>query len=201
MSKPSRSASGQRNKIIFADSLQHQERRRAVAAVDHEVRAFRPHRECLAGSEADFLLGIAEEDADPSMEDVERVLDIVVVVPGHFLLRGDLNLVDPEAGAFGVRGPPLDLVQMARVLQRFHDDPLESKIPRRQYIAAEGRGSCGLRYGFRGMTSASPVSRRDLRLLRISGQPSVTAPDVAPPPGNWSSVTVSLHTSPIGSIS
>src|SRR6266699_1214573 len=179
MSKPSRSASGQRNKIIFADSLQHQERRRAVAAVDYEVRACGPHRECLAGSEADFLLGIAEEDADPSMEDVERFLDIVVVVPGRLLLRGDLNRVDPEAGAFGVRGPPLDLVELARVLHRFHDDPLESKSRGAQYIAAEAKGSSRrLRYGFRGMTSASPVSRRDLRLLRISGQPSFTASKV-----------------------
>src|SRR5437016_6456290 len=156
---------GQRNEVVFADSLQHQERRRGVAAVDHQVRAFRPHRERLAGSEADFLLGIAEEDADLSLQDVERVLDVVVVVPGHFLLRRDLNLVDPEAGAFGVRGPPLDLVELARVLHRFHDDPLESKSRGAQYIAAEAKGSSRrLRYGFRGMTSASPVSRRDLRL-------------------------------------
>jgi len=48
------------------------------------------------------------------MEDVERVLDVVVVVPGHFLARRDLNLVDPEARAFRMRGPPLDLVEMAR---------------------------------------------------------------------------------------
>src|SRR5713101_2284116 len=127
MSKASRSVSGQRNKIVFADSLQHQERRRGVAAVRHQVRAFRPYRECLAASEVDFLLGIAEEDADPSLEDVERVLDIVVVVPGHFLARRNLNLVDPEAGAFGMRGPPLDLVETARILHRFHDGPLESK--------------------------------------------------------------------------
>src|SRR2546423_7098294 len=192
---------GQRNEVVFADSLQHQERRRGVATVDHQVRAFRAHRKCLAGSEADFLLGIAEEDADLSLQDVERVLDVVVVMPGHFLLRRDLNLVDPEAGALGVRGPPLDLVEMARVLNRFHEDPLESKSPGTQYIAAETKGSCRLRYGFRGMASASPVSRRDFKLLRISGQPSFTASSVAPPLGNWSCVTVSLHTSPIGSIS
>src|SRR5437879_3677425 len=201
MSKASRRYSCQRNEVVFADSLQHQERRRDVAAVDHEVRASRSHRERFAGSEADLLLGIAEEDADLSVEDVERVLDVVVVVPGHFLLRRDLNLVDPEAWALGVRGPPLDFVEMARVLHRFHEDPLESKSRGAQYIAAERKGSCCLRYGFRGMTSASPVSRRDFKLLRISGQPSFTASNVAPPLGNWSCVTVSLHTSPIGSIS
>ncbi len=38
------------------------------------------------------------------------------------------------------------------------------------------------------MASASPVSRRDLRLLRISGQPSFTASKVGPPLGNWSCV-------------
>src|ERR1041385_4140202 len=132
---------GQRDEIVFAVSLQHQERRRGVATVDHQVRAFRPHREHLAGSEADFLLGIAEEDADLSIEDVEGVLDVVVIVPGHFLLRRDLNLVDPEAGALGMRGPPLDFVEMARVFHRFHDDP-RIEIPGRPVYRPGGKVSC-----------------------------------------------------------
>src|SRR5256885_10563538 len=97
------------------------------------------------------------EDADLSLQDVERVLDVVVVVPGHFLLRRDLNLVDPEAGAFGVRGPPLDLVEMARLLHPFHDAPSNrnheapSISPRR-----EGKPRSSLR-----------VSRNDERLAGL----------------------------------
>src|SRR5438552_6615002 len=136
----SRSASRQRDKLIFADALQHQERCRGVAAVDHQLRAFRPHRERLAGPEANFLLGFAQEDGDRSPEHVERVLDIVVVVPGHFLVRRDLNLVDPKAGAFGMRGPSLDFVEMTRVFHRFHDALLESQRRSSQYTGAKQSG-------------------------------------------------------------
>src|SRR5216683_1661748 len=50
------------------------------------------------------------------------------------------------------------------------------------------------------MASAWPVSSRDLRLERISGQPSLTVSRVGPPSGNSSWVTVSLHTMPIGPV-
>src|SRR3989449_6896996 len=135
-----RSASRQRDKIIFADALQPQERRRGVAAVDHQVRAFRPDGERFAGPEANFLLGVAQEDADRSPEHVERVLDIVVVMPGYFLVRRDLNLVDPKAGAFGMRGPSLDFVEMTRVFHRFHDELLESQRRSTQYTGAKESG-------------------------------------------------------------
>src|SRR5712692_9539851 len=124
-----RSASGQRDKIVFADALQHEEARRGVAAVDHEVRALRPDRERLAGPEAHLLLGIAQEDADLPLEHVERVLDVVVVMPGHLLRWRDLDLIDAKAGALRVERSPFDLIEMARVLHRFHDGLLES-IPK-----------------------------------------------------------------------
>src|SRR5712692_7990164 len=135
-----RSASGQRDKIVFADALQHEEARRGVAAVDHEVRALRPDRERLAGPEAHLLLGIAQEDADLPLEHVEGVLDVVVVMPGHLLLRRDLQLVDAEAGALRVERAPLDFVEMARVLHRFHDGLLES-IAEAPSISPPGTGS------------------------------------------------------------
>src|SRR6266481_2457609 len=134
-----RSASRQRDEVVFADSLQDEERRRRVAAVDHEVRALRPDRERLAGPEAHLLLGVAQEDADLPLEHVEGVLDVVVAVPGHLLLGRDLQLVDAEAGALRVECAPLDFVEMARVLQRFHDGLLES-IAQAPSISPPGTG-------------------------------------------------------------
>src|SRR5262249_56852228 len=78
--------------------------------------------------QAHFFLRIAQEESYAALEHVERVLDVVVIVPGHLLARPDLQLGDPEARALGVPGPPLDLVEMARVLHslafdRFHGAP------------------------------------------------------------------------------
>ncbi len=67
-----------------------------------------------------FLLGLAQEDPDSPLEHVERVLDIAVVVPGHLLLRGDLELVDAKPGPRSMTGPALHFIQMSRVLDRFH---------------------------------------------------------------------------------
>src|SRR5712691_4512733 len=134
-----RSASRQRDKIVFADALQHEEGRRGVAAVDDEVRALRPDRERLAGPDAHLLLGVAQEDADLPLEHVEGVLDVVVVMPGHLLLRRDLQLVDAEAGALRVERSPFDLIEMARVLHRFHDGLLES-IAKAPSISPPGTG-------------------------------------------------------------
>src|ERR1044071_3979061 len=78
-----------------------------------------PHGIALARAERYLLFGVSHEDPEPAFEDIERVLDVVVIVPGHLLLGPDLELRDPEAGALGVTGPALDLVEPAGVLDGF----------------------------------------------------------------------------------
>src|SRR5438876_874138 len=59
--------------VVLADALQDQERRRGVAAVGDEVRPSRRDRVRLTGAELHFLLGIAQEEPDAALEDIERV--------------------------------------------------------------------------------------------------------------------------------
>src|SRR5439155_4186242 len=115
--------------------------RRGVAAVGDEVWPSWRDRVRLAGAELHLLLGIAQEEPDLTLEDVERVLGMAVVVPGHPLARGDLKLGDSKTRALGVTGTPLHLVEVARVLHRFHDGPVYRSIPRRGMSAALWR--CG----------------------------------------------------------
>src|SRR6185295_3818068 len=77
----------------------------------------------LAGLEADLLLRIAQEEAQPALEHVEGVPDPRVVVPRHLLARADLQLGDAEAGPLGVPRAALDLVEVAGVLHPFHSAP------------------------------------------------------------------------------
>src|SRR5258707_9830841 len=118
---PGNGRSRQRYVVVLAQTLQDEERRRGVAAVCDEVRSARRDHVHLTGAEAYFLPGIAEEEPKPPFQDVERVLDGAVIVPGDLLARGDLKLGDAKSCALGMASPSLDLVQMARVLHAFHD--------------------------------------------------------------------------------
>src|SRR5262245_65956014 len=84
------------------------------------MRAFRWDRVRLAGRQPHLFLRVLKENADRSYQDVKCVLDIVVVVPRHFLLWADLQLSDPKSRSCGVIGAPLHLVQSARILYRLH---------------------------------------------------------------------------------
>src|SRR2546427_7272422 len=106
--------------IVLADSLQHEKGRRCRAWIGHQMRAPRGRRESLSGRKAHFLLGLLQEDAQLAREHVERIGDVVVVVPGHLLRRRELELGDAESRARGVLGAPLYFVEMACVLDRFH---------------------------------------------------------------------------------
>ena len=55
--------------------------------------------------EPHFLLGFLQEDAQPTLQDVEGVGDVVVVVPGDFLLAREPELADAEPRPRGVRLP------------------------------------------------------------------------------------------------
>src|SRR2546422_3775922 len=119
---PSRASTtlDERYKVVFTDALQHQESRRTLSAIDDQVRAAGLDRVRVAGAEPDLLLGIAQEEPEVSLQHVERVLDIVVIVPGHLLGGGNLDLGDAETRPRGVLGPVLDLVEMTAILDRFH---------------------------------------------------------------------------------
>src|SRR5262249_35115935 len=96
--------------------------------VRDEVRASRRDRVRFAGAEPYFLLGIAEEEPDSPLQDIERVLDVAVIVPGDGLTWRDLQLGDPKTRTLGVTSAPLDLVEMARVLHTFHDGLLAQPL-------------------------------------------------------------------------
>src|SRR5258706_6213802 len=85
------------------------------------MRAPRRGGEGLARAQADFLLGLLQESAQLTLQDVERVCNVVVVMPGDLLLGGELELGDAKARPRGVLGAALDFIEMARVLDRFHD--------------------------------------------------------------------------------
>src|SRR3954467_11363926 len=107
------SGTKQRDEVVFADALQHQEGHRGAGAVRHEVRPPRRHAVGLAWREAHFLLRLLQEDAQHALEDVEGVGDVAVRVPGHLLRGGKLQLGDAKAGPRGVLGAPLDFVEVA----------------------------------------------------------------------------------------
>src|SRR6267378_1671636 len=110
----------ERYKVVFTDALQHEEGRRTFSAIGDQVRAARLDRVCVAGPEPDLLLGIAQEEPEVSLQHVERVLDIVVIVPGHLLGLRKLDLGNAKAGPRRVLGTALDFVEMAAILDRFH---------------------------------------------------------------------------------
>src|ERR1700704_4442971 len=96
------------------------------------------HRVRLPGLEPDLLLRIAEEEPQPTFQDVEGVPDARVVVPRHLLARADLQLGDAEPGPLGVARAALDLVEVTRVLHGRHWHGLHSCSPRGRHAPAEG---------------------------------------------------------------
>src|SRR5258708_28627403 len=84
------------------------------------MRAPRRGDEGLARAQADFLLGLLQENAQLALQDVERVGDVVVVVPADLLLRRELQLGDAESRPRRVLSPAFDLARTALVPDRFH---------------------------------------------------------------------------------
>src|SRR5688572_1299492 len=109
--------------VVVADALQHEERRRARAWIGDQTRAAGASGVRLAGMQTQLLLGIAEAEPELSLQHVEGVLDVRVVVPRHLLRGRDLQLADPEARPLGVTRTPLHLVESARILDARHHDP------------------------------------------------------------------------------
>src|SRR5918995_3954971 len=93
---------GQRNVIVLSHALQNEENGGRIAAVRDEVRPPRAHGIRLAGGERNLFLRIAQEKAEATLQDVERVLHMVVVMPRHLLRGADLQLRDTEARSLGM---------------------------------------------------------------------------------------------------
>src|SRR5262245_25034755 len=99
-------ASSERHEIVLADSLKHEKYRGRFA----RVGAFRRDEKSLAPRQTHLFLRLLEKDSDYSLQDVERVVDIVVKVPRHRLRRAYLEFSDAKARTRGVIGSTLDLV-------------------------------------------------------------------------------------------
>src|SRR4029450_8858993 len=107
---------GQRHVVVLADALQHEEGRGRFARVRDEVRPPGPDGVGLSRREAHLFLRVAQEDAEPALQHVERVLHAGVVVPRHLLRGRDLQLRDADPRPLGMTRPALDLVEMAGIL-------------------------------------------------------------------------------------
>src|SRR5438552_14597885 len=124
--KPRRSsftASRQRDVVVLADPLQHEERRRALPGVGDEVRPAGAYGVRVTRLQPHVLLRLAQEDPQLAREHVEGVLDVGVEVPRHLLGGRDLQLVDPEAWPLRVPRAAFHLVEPARVLDALHVQP------------------------------------------------------------------------------
>jgi hypothetical protein len=104
------SASSERHEIVLADSLKHEKYRGRFACIGDEVGALRGDGKSLAPRQTHLFLRLLEKDSDYSLQDVERVVDIVVIMPRHLLRRAYLELGDAKARTRGVIGSTLDLV-------------------------------------------------------------------------------------------
>src|SRR6185503_14697792 len=73
-----------------------------------------------------LFLRVLQEDAQVALQHVEGIAHLVVIVPGHLLRRGKLQLLDAEPRPLEVPLAALDFVEMACVLQCFHVQNLPS---------------------------------------------------------------------------
>ena len=108
----------QRYVVVLAHALQDQEGERTLAGVGHQMRAPGHRSVGLAGFQPDLLLRVLQEQAHLAFQHVEGVGDVGVEVPGYGLAGRELQLADVEARALGMAGATLDLVEVARILDR-----------------------------------------------------------------------------------
>ena len=97
-------------KSYLADSLQHEKYRGRVARIGDEVRTLWGDGKRLPPRQPHLFLRLLEKDSDCSLQDIERVVGIVVIMPRHLLRRAYLELGDAKARPRGVIGSTLDLV-------------------------------------------------------------------------------------------
>src|SRR5262245_33015466 len=101
---------GQGDKIVVADALQDQKHRGRIAGVGDEVRALRRNGISLSRRQSHLFLRTLKKDSNGPRHDIERVVDVGVIVPGHLLRRADLQFGDAKPWTRRVIGSPLRLV-------------------------------------------------------------------------------------------
>src|SRR5438445_7970885 len=145
-------ASRQRDVVVLADPLQHEERRRALAGVGDEVWPAGAYGVRFTRPQPHVLLRVAQEDPQLACEHVKGVLDVGVEVPRHLLGGRDLQLIDPEARPLRVPRAAFHVVESARVLDALH-------------IGSPASHS-GTGFSFRWWDYCMPPMRDDRRRLR-----------------------------------
>src|SRR5262245_25256763 len=90
------------------------------------MRPSRFHGIGLARSQSHLFLWVAQEEPQISLDHMEGVLDMGMVVPGHLLLRRDLDLGDPKSWPHCVLGLALDFKDGATIPSTFHRVVLRS---------------------------------------------------------------------------
>src|SRR5262249_33635980 len=81
----------ERNVIVFTNSLQYKEGCRSIARIGDEMRTPWSNGIDFTWTERHLLLRLLEKQPDASVNYVERILNIVVVMPGHRLGRRNLQ--------------------------------------------------------------------------------------------------------------
>ena len=105
---------------LAADALKHEERCGIIPAIGDKVRTARSDRIGIPRAKPHLLLRFAQEQPDPSLDDVERILNIAVEMPRHLLRRRDLKLADAETRPLCMTNATLYLIKMARIFDWLH---------------------------------------------------------------------------------
>src|SRR6516225_3304872 len=113
------------------------------------MRALRRNGISLSGRQSHLFLWLLKKDPDGPRHDVERVVDVVVIVPGHLLCGTDLQFGNAESGPRRVVGPTLYFVEATRILHSLHPDCLRSLDYFDVGVADDLRPSCRFRFDLR----------------------------------------------------
>ena len=125
-----RTRSDERNVVVLPDALKQEEGRRAVTVIDDEVWATWWDRIGISGRKVHLLFGFAQEEPDMSSDDIERILNIAVEMPGDLLSWGDLEFIDAEARPFSVPNASLDFIKLARIFDWFLVSSISEDLPK-----------------------------------------------------------------------
>ncbi len=106
---------GHRHIVVFANPLQYQERRRAVANIPNEMRSTGLYSIRIARTKVCRLIRTLNMNSNTTGEYIERILNVVMIVPGDDLRRRDLQFTDTEALAFGMSRATFYRIEITRI--------------------------------------------------------------------------------------
>src|SRR6266849_7949462 len=88
------------------------------------MRTSRRNRKNLTPRQTYVFLGLLEKYSNCSLHDIEGVMDVVVIMPGHLLCTAELQLRNPKTWASSVVGATLHFVEPTRILHSLHGGSL-----------------------------------------------------------------------------